>query len=42
VCGDAKGALIEISAKGGQMSEAGARDFLAELKAAGRFQADVY
>ena len=49
VCGDAKrmakdveSALIEISAKGGQMSEAGARDFIAELKAAGRYQADVY
>ena len=49
VCGDAKRmakdvetALIEISAKGGQMSEAAARDFVAELKAAGRYQADVY
>jgi sulfite reductase (NADPH) flavoprotein alpha-component len=49
VCGDAKrmakdveSALIEISAKGGQMSEAGARDFIAELKATGRYQADVY
>jgi sulfite reductase (NADPH) flavoprotein alpha-component len=49
VCGDAQrmakdveSALIEISAKGGQMSEAGARDFIAELKAAGRYQADVY
>jgi sulfite reductase (NADPH) flavoprotein alpha-component len=49
VCGDAKRmakdvemALIEISAKGGQMSEAAARDFLAELKAAGRYQTDVY
>ena len=42
VCGDAKRmakdvetALVEISAKGGQMSEAGARDFIAELKADG-------
>jgi len=49
VCGDAKrmardveNALIEISSKGGQMSEAGARDFIAELKATGRYQADVY
>jgi sulfite reductase (NADPH) flavoprotein alpha-component len=49
VCGDAKrmakdveAALIEISAKGGQMSEAAAKDFIAELKAAGRYQADVY
>jgi sulfite reductase (NADPH) flavoprotein alpha-component len=49
VCGDAKRmakdvetALIEISAKGGQMSEAAARDFIAELKVAGRYQADVY
>jgi sulfite reductase (NADPH) flavoprotein alpha-component len=49
VCGDAQRmardvdtALVEISAKAGQMSEAGARDFVAELKAAGRYQADVY
>jgi sulfite reductase (NADPH) flavoprotein alpha-component len=49
VCGDAQrmakdveGALTEIAAKAGQMSEAGARDFIAELKAAGRYQADVY
>ena len=49
VCGDAQrmakdveNALIEISAKGGQMSEAGARDFVAELKASGRYQTDVY
>jgi sulfite reductase (NADPH) flavoprotein alpha-component len=49
VCGDAQRmardvetALIEISAKGGQMSEAAARDFIAELKATGRYQADVY
>jgi sulfite reductase (NADPH) flavoprotein alpha-component len=49
VCGDAKrmakdveSALVEISSKGGQMSEAAARDFVAELKATGRYQADVY
>jgi sulfite reductase (NADPH) flavoprotein alpha-component len=49
VCGDAQrmakdveNALIEISAKGGQMSAAGARDFIAELKATGRYQSDVY
>ena len=49
VCGDAKRmakdvetALAEISAKAGQMSEAAARDFIAELKATGRYQADVY
>jgi sulfite reductase (NADPH) flavoprotein alpha-component len=49
VCGDAKRmakdvetALCEISAKAGQMSEAAARDFIAELKETGRYQADVY
>ena len=49
VCGDAKrmakdveNALVEISAKAGQMSEAAASDFIAELKATGRYQADVY
>jgi sulfite reductase (NADPH) flavoprotein alpha-component len=49
VCGDAKRmardvetALAEISAHAGQMSEVAARDFIAELKAAGRYQADVY
>jgi sulfite reductase (NADPH) flavoprotein alpha-component len=49
VCGDARrmakdveSALVEISSRAGQMSEAGARDFMAELKAAGRYQADVY
>jgi sulfite reductase (NADPH) flavoprotein alpha-component len=49
ICGDAKrmakdveSALVEISAKAGQMSEAAARDFIAELKATGRYQADVY
>ncbi len=49
VCGDAKrmakdveGTLAEISAKAGQMSEAAARDFIAELKETGRYQADVY
>jgi sulfite reductase (NADPH) flavoprotein alpha-component len=49
VCGDAKrmakdveAAIVEISGKAGQMSEAGARDFLAELKVTGRYQADVY
>jgi sulfite reductase (NADPH) flavoprotein alpha-component len=49
VCGDAKRmakdvecALAEISAHAGQMSEAAARDFIAELKATGRYQADVY
>ena len=49
VCGDAQRmakdvetALVEISAKGGQMSQAAAKDFIAELKAAGRYQADVY
>jgi len=48
-CGDAKRmakdvetALTDISAKAGQMSQAAARDFVAELKAAGRYQADVY
>ncbi|HEX5958596.1 MAG TPA: sulfite reductase subunit alpha [Hyphomicrobiaceae bacterium] len=49
ICGDAKRmakdvekALIEISSRAGQMSAAGARDFVAELKATGRYQADVY
>jgi sulfite reductase (NADPH) flavoprotein alpha-component len=49
VCGDAKHmakdvetALADISAKAGQMSQAAARDFIAELKATGRYQADVY
>jgi sulfite reductase (NADPH) flavoprotein alpha-component len=49
VCGDAKrmakdveSALAEISVHAGQMSEAAARDFIAELKDTGRYQADVY
>ncbi|HEX6001826.1 MAG TPA: sulfite reductase subunit alpha [Hyphomicrobiaceae bacterium] len=49
ICGDAKRmakdveqALIEISSRAGQISRAGARDFVAELKATGRYQADVY
>jgi sulfite reductase (NADPH) flavoprotein alpha-component len=49
VCGDAKrmakdveDALVDISAKAGQMNEAAVRDFIAELKVAGRYQADVY
>jgi sulfite reductase (NADPH) flavoprotein alpha-component len=49
ICGDAKRmardvekALVEIASEHGHMSEAGARDFVAELKAAGRYQADVY
>ena len=49
VCGDAQRmakdvetALVEVSVKGGQMSEAAAKDFIAELKATGRYQADVY
>jgi len=49
VCGDAKRmakdvetALTDISAKAGQMSAAAAKDFIAELRAAGRYQADVY
>jgi len=49
VCGDAKrmardveDALVEISAKAGQMNEAAAKDSITELKVAGRYQADVY
>jgi len=49
VCGDAKrmakdveAALTDISAKAGQMSHAAACDFIAELRATGRYQADVY
>jgi sulfite reductase (NADPH) flavoprotein alpha-component len=39
---DVEAALIDICARGGQMSQPGARGFIAELKQAGRFQADVY
>ena len=39
---DVEAALVDISAKAGQMSEAAAKDFVAELKSAGRYQADVY
>ena len=49
VCGDAKRmakdvelALTAIAADHGSMSEAGAKDFITELKSAGRYQADVY
>jgi sulfite reductase (NADPH) flavoprotein alpha-component len=49
VCGDAQrmakdveAALTDIAAKAGQMSQAAARDFIAELKATARYQADVY
>jgi sulfite reductase (NADPH) flavoprotein alpha-component len=49
VCGDAKRmakdveeALVAVAHQHGHMSEAGARDFLAELKAAKRYAADVY
>ena len=49
VCGDAKRmakdvetAIAEIAEQHGHMSAAGAKDFVAELKAAGRYQADVY
>lgn len=49
VCGDAKrmakdveAAIAEIAEQHGHMSAAGAKDFVAELKAAGRYQADVY
>jgi len=49
VCGDAQRmardverGLTEIAAKAGQMSDSAARSFIAELKAAGRYQADVY
>jgi sulfite reductase (NADPH) flavoprotein alpha-component len=49
VCGDAKrmakdveAAVAEIAEVHGHMSAAGAKDFVAELKAAGRYQADVY
>jgi sulfite reductase alpha subunit-like flavoprotein len=39
---DVEAALTDISAKAGQMSQAAARDFIAELKATARYQADVY
>lgn len=49
VCGDAKRmakdvetAVAEIAEQHGHMSAAGAKDFVAELKSAGRYQADVY
>lgn len=49
VCGDAKRmakdvetALADVAAEHGHMSAAGARDFISELKVAGRYQADVY
>lgn len=49
ICGDAKRmakdvemALTEVAADHGLMSAAGAKDFITELKAAGRYQADVY
>jgi sulfite reductase (NADPH) flavoprotein alpha-component len=49
VCGDAKRmardvetALAEIVGAHGGLGETAARDFIAELKAAGRYQADVY
>ena len=49
VCGDAKRmakdvdtALCDIVAEHGRLSPASAREFLSELKAAGRYQADVY
>lgn len=49
VCGDAKRmakdvetTVAEIAQQHGHMSDAGAKQFVAELKAAGRYQADVY
>lgn len=49
VCGDAKrmaadvdAALIEICAQHGQWDEAGAKTFLKDLRAKGRYQTDVY
>lgn len=49
VCGDAKRmakdvekAVADIAAEHGRLSPLAAKDFVAELKAAGRYQADVY
>jgi sulfite reductase (NADPH) flavoprotein alpha-component len=49
ICGDAKRmakdvetALVEITIAHGGKSEGGAKEFIAGLKAAGRYQADVY
>ena len=49
VCGDAKrmakdveAAIAAIAGEHGHMSAAGAKDFVSELKAAGRYQTDVY
>ena len=39
---DVETALADIAATHGGMSEAAATRFIAELKAAGRYQADVY
>jgi sulfite reductase (NADPH) flavoprotein alpha-component len=49
ICGDGKRmakdvetALIAIAAQHGGIDEAGAKGFIAKLKADGRYQADVY
>lgn len=49
ICGDAKRmakdaetALADIIASEGQLSTSAARDYIADLKASGRYQADVY
>jgi sulfite reductase (NADPH) flavoprotein alpha-component len=49
VCGDARrmakdveAALAAVAEEHGHMSAAGAKDFVSELKAAGRYKADVY
>ena len=49
VCGDAKRmakdvetAIADVAETHGHMSGAGAKDFVAEMRSAGRFQADVY
>ena len=49
VCGDAKrmakdveAAVVDIAAEHGGLGAARARAFLDEMKAAGRYQADVY
>lgn len=49
VCGDAKrmakdveAAIVDCAEQHGRLSPAAAKDFVSELKAAGRYQADVY
>jgi sulfite reductase (NADPH) flavoprotein alpha-component len=42
MAGDVEKALVEIAAREGDLDERGAKAFVADLKKAGRYQADVY